>query len=867
MTRTHLWKFLFILLVIALAVGSIVPIHPRNLIDQFAKAATEGDTNQVKQLDGIIARAKELDARLPGNSYSNLMVAIGTNELAPFFPKNYVDLSQATDVNRSLLNRVQRDASSKFHLGIDLQGGTAFLLELDPSKGGQRSATNFTSKLNDQQLVDQAMGVIRKRVDALGVSEPIIQPSGKNRLLVQLPGLTESDKASARSLITKAAYLEFRIVHQDSMQLLQTGLIPPGYTVLTEKIRNKRTGQTEFNRYVVAESPEQGLDGQYIDTSSVSIEPATGKPVVLFAVKGSGVNLLREVTTANLGRQLAIVLDGELISAPTIQGAMNTGSGQITGNYTMKEAQDLASTLENPLAAPLSIINETGIDPSLGRDSVESGLKACIWGVIAVVTFMLVYYMFAGAVANVALLLNVLLLLGVMCSLGVTFTLPGIAGIVLTIGMAVDANVLIFERMREEAAQGKSLRGTITAGYDKAFSTILDSHVTTLISSVLLILLGTGSVKGFGVSLTVGLILSLFTSLVVTRLIFDFLIAKGVITRLPMLHIIPTTKLDFMQLAKPAFIISWALIVVGITYGIFGRGKNMLGVEFAGGDSISWRFNPAAKPSDSEVKKVVEDLKIGDAIARYQRDLSNGKESLTVIVPHDDTIVAGQPGNGEKAEAALRKAFPKAEFDRTALDSVGPSVGFEIQKSAIISMLLSFFGILVYVAFRYEFSFAIGAVVAGIHDVLMTIGWYCLTGLAGQGRQFNATFVAAILTIIGFSINDTIVIFDRIREDLKLGKPGTFREVINRALNETLSRTIITSGTVFLATLILYVFGGGGINDFAFTFLVGIITGTYSSIYIASALVLWWHQGARPHIGSPINPALAVVDPTVLKEA
>lgn len=866
MTRSHLWKFLFVLLTIALSIGSIVPIRPRNLINQFEQAATEGDTNTVKILEGIVTKARELDAKNPSQSYSNLLVAIDNNDITQFFPKNYVDLSQSANPTRTILNRLQRDASSKFRLGIDLQGGTSFQLELDPSKGGQKTNDTFASGLNSQQLVDQAMGVLRKRVDALGVSEPIIQAAGENRLLVQLPGLSDAAKEDARRLITKAAYLEFRLVHPKSDELQASGLIPPGYTVLTERRLDKTTLETRNIPYVVTEGPERGLDGQYLETAQVSLDPTTGKPEVNFAVKGDGITLLREITTANIGRQLAIILDGELISAPVIQSAMPNGSGRITGNYSMKEAQELASTLENPLAAPLRIMSESSITSSLGTEAVNAGLKACVWAVAAVAVFMLIYYMFAGAVANVALLLNILLLLGVMCSLNVTYTLPGIAGIVLTVGMAVDANVLIFERMREEGALGKSLRGTISAGYDKAFGTILDANITTLISSVLLIALGTGTVKGFGVALTIGLIVSMFTSLVVTRLIFDVLVAKGILKSLPMLHMIRGAHLDFMGLAKPAFALSWALILIGIGYGLFGRGKEMLGVEFAGGDSLTFSLNSAGKPSDGDVRKVVDDLKLGESIVRYQTEAS-GRESLSIIVPHDDSVPAGQPGNGEKAESALMKAFPNAQFVRTSLEAVGPSVGIEIQKSAIIATMLSLFGILVYVAFRYEFSFAVAAVIAVVHDVLMTIGWYCLTGVTGHGRQFNATFVAAILTIIGFSINDTIVIFDRIREDLKLGKPGNFKEVLNRALNETLSRTVITSGTVFMASVILYFFGGVGINDFAFTFIVGIVTGTYSSIYIASALVFWWSKGQRPSIGSAVNPGNPVMDPTVVKNA
>ncbi len=464
---------------------------------------------------------------------------------------------------------------------------------------------------------------------------------------------------------------------------------------------------------------------------------------------------------------------------------------------------------------------------------------------------MLVYYLLAGLVANVALLLNILILLAVMCSLDVTFTLPGIAGVVLTVGMAVDANVLIFERIREEQAAGKSVRGALNAGYGKAFGTILDSNLTTLISSIILILLGTGPIKGFGVALTVGLCVSMFTALTVTRLIFDFLLAKTSLLKggFKMLQLIHGSQIDFMKIARPAFTASWLLIIAGLIYGVFGRGEKLLGIDFAGGDTLTMSF--AQQVDIAKLRKSMETISVTDAEVDYPRDVAGqaGHNAVLRIVSPRDT--------GLKVESLLKKDFPEAKFERVQFDQVGPVVGQEIQKSAILSALLSLFGILVYVAFRYEFSFAVGAVLAVVHDVLMTIALFALTGLGStltggwiEARQFDATFVAALLTIIGFSINDTIVIFDRIREDLKLGIPGSFKEILNRALNETLSRTIITSGTVFIATTALYLFGGRTINNFAFTFLCGIITGTYSSIYIASAIVFWWYKGQRPALGT-----------------
>jgi SecD/SecF fusion protein len=315
-----------------------------------------------------------------------------------------------------------------------------------------------------------------------------------------------------------------------------------------------------------------------------------------------------------------------------------------------------------------------------------------------------------------------------------------------------------------------------------------------------------------------------------------------------MLHIIKVANLNFMKFSKFAFLISTAIIVAGLAYGGFGRGKNMLGVDFAGGDNLTLRFSQKVEPD--KLREAITRLGIADPQIQFQKDIARNSETLRITSPY---------GTGETISANLVKLFPAAQFEEGGIEKVGPTIGGEIMQSAIIASLLSMLGILVYVAFRYEFSFALGAIVAVLHDIFLTIGCYCLTGLFGEGRQFNATMVAAVLTIIGFSLNDKVVIFDRIREDLKLGVRGSFRELINQALNQTLSRTIITSGTVFLATLSLFIFGGGAINDFAFTFLVGIITGTYSSIYIASAFVLWWHKGERPKTAvAPAATTLAI---------
>lgn len=815
------WKFLLTIFVVAWALYELYPPTPRDLVKVFQERVEFSDTN----FTAIVQRAQELEATRSNQAYACLLQAVGTNDLSRYFPS--LSEEEDLDKNRAILNRLQKLAAGRIKLGLDLQGGTAFTVSLDQSRMKDVS--------DKEHALAQAIEVLRKRVDTFGVAEPILQPAGEDRILIQLPGMSEAEKESAKTTIQKAAFLEFRLVHPDSDELVKAGIVEPGYELMQE-VSQRHKSETPPT-YLVSKTAEAGLTGAYVKRAGVFPDPITGSPKISLQFNSEGAQKFADITRANTGRLLAIVLDGELYSAPRINEPILAGSCEISGDFDLKQAYELANVLQNPLEAPVHIEEERGVDPSLGRDSIRSGITAALIGTTAVALFMLVYYLVGGVVANIALLLNIVILLGVMCSVGTTLTLPGIAGVVLTIGMAVDANVLIFERIREELATGKSIRGALSAGYDKAFGTIFDSNFTTLISSVILIFMGTGPVKGFGVTLTIGVSASLFTSLVVTRLIFDWLLARGWLRSLPMLHLIRGQKLDFMRYAAPAFICSWALILIGNGYGLLYRGHDVLGVDFAGGDRLVLRYTNEVQIAD--LRRAVADLKLGEATVQKQRDLATGKETVQLTT---------EVGSGQKLEKALEQKFPNAGFTRVSLDEVGATVGREIQRTALVASLLAMFGILVYVAFRYEFSFAVGAVVAIIHDILMTMGWFFLSG-----RQLSAPIVAAVLTIIGFSINDTIVIFDRIREDLKLGVRGTFREVMNKALNQTLSRTIITSGTVFLATLSLYLFGGGVINDFAFTFLVGILTGTYSSIYIASALVLWWHKGQRPKIGAQIH--------------
>jgi SecD/SecF fusion protein len=713
----------------------------------------------------------------------------------------------------------------KISLGLDLKGGTSFLLQMD------FSGIDATGRGQARQ---EAIKIIRKRVDAFGVAEPIIQPIGTDRILIQLPGLEETRRAQARKTIERTAFLEFRLVHPRNDELLAQEASDPGFAppVGYQKLKRveKQDGR-EFERvFWVRVKPE--LTGKYVERAFPSFDEI-GRPYIVMNFNEEGGDIFARITAANVGRMLAIVLDGELYSAPVIQDAIPGGHAQITGNFTLPEAQQLANVLENPLEAPVKIMEERGVDPSLGRDSIRSGIQAALIGAAAVVAFMTVYYLFAGLVANLALVLNMTILIGALAAFKFTLTLPGIAGIVLTVGMAVDASVLIYERIREELGANKTLRGAIAAGYQRAFLVIFDSNFTTILTAIILMWLGSGPVKGFGVTLTIGLIANMFAAVFVTHWLFDWFVAQGWLKSFKMLHLLPKTTINFLGVRKWAFAASWALIIAGMLVFVrhgglaVGTGK-VYGIDFAGGDTVLLNF--AQRVDEVKLGQALDRMGLGERFIQYQRDLGGGDETLSLKLPE---------GTAESTVASLQSAFPDAKFNVLSTERVGAVVGKELLKEALIALGLAIVAIAIYVAFRFgEFAYGLGAVVALVHDVLMCIAWFCLTD-----RTFSLPVVAAVLAIIGYSINDTIIVFDRIRENRKLsGGKVNYIDLINRSVNETLPRTILTAGTTFVAALALLLFGGRVINDFAFTFTVGVVTGTYSSIYIASPIVLWWHR-------------------------
>ena len=698
----------------------------------------------------------------------------------------------------------------KIRLGLDLQGGTSFLLRLVDETGEGVNPTTL----------DQAIEVIRKRVDQFGVSEPVIAAQGRDRILVQIPGLDTQQLASTKEQLQRVAKLEFALVHPQSDSILAQvdagqGVLPPGFVI--KEYTDTIEGKEQTLRLLVKQRPD--LTGDRV-TAANPFYDVQGYGVAM-KLDSEGGKMFGDLTANNVGQRLAIMLDGDVQSAPSIRQPIYGGEAVITGRFSDEEARNLASVLENPLKTPVEIEETRSVSASLGADSIRSGVGAGLLGLALTLLFVLFYYRLAGLVACLALAVNLILLFGAMSMFNFVLTLPGIAGIILTIGMAIDANVLIYERLREEMAAGKSLGAAVNSAYDKAFSAIFDANVTTLITSAILFWQATGPVKGFAITLTLGIIASMFSALLFTRTVFGFMLDNFGLKKLTMVNWIPSRSINFI--GKRHIALALSLIVLLGSIGFFAwRGEKNFGVDFTGGDLVVLATKENVPLAD--LRRSVESANLGEST--MQTAMEDGRELITV---------QSKFGTADAIVAKLQQDFPQAGLTIEQTDTVGPRIGKELAGRSLFALALGLLGILIYVTLRFEFSFALGALVALLHDVIITIGVFALTG-----REISMVMVGAVLTIAGYSINDTIVVFDRVREGLMSGRRGTVAQIMNQCINETLGRTILTGGTTLLATAALYFFGGPVLSDFALAIIIGVLVGTYSSIFVAAPIVLWW---------------------------
>lgn len=789
------------------------------------------------------------------------------------------------------------DRDLVINLGLDLQGGVQMVIGIDYDSVDPQIRQQWIDQGGtDQSLLEEMQQQVRQRIERraneFGAKEPIIQTMGDRQIQVQLPG--ERDVTRAKNLILSTAYLSFHIVAgaDETAKVLRDidahfkgDLLPrldrpaigeaAGLVVVKDGqidyvrdiikkaedveglipenriIRFSRAPKPNENRryalYLLHKEAIMTGDGLTMAAARPDTRMGGNRWEILFGLNASSGSVFGERTEQNIGNQMAIVVDGVVESAPVIQDRITT-NGTITGNFNSQEAQDLAIAL-NSGSLPVPVREEqSGVTgPRLGADSIRSGTMSSMIGLILVMIFMVAVYLVAGLIANVALIMNALLILAVMAYLGATLTLPGIAGLILTIGMAVDANVLIYERIREELRNGKSLVAAIDGGYTRAFSAIMDSNVTTLIAAAVLLQFGSGPIEGFAVTLTIGVLTSVFTALVVTRALFDFLTSKKWLTKLTMVQLLrPDMGIDFLGKRRIAFILSAVLIVIGMsTFAI--RGNENFGVDFTTGTNLILALETPGSVDVGNVRSaltqagfveptVTDYAQVGEQVAN--RFMVHLGETATTVAQGGEAI-SGSVGVRVQNALAPLVGGDAAKVVIEKEDMVGPTVGRQLKWDAIEAAAYSIIFIIAYLWFRFELKFSVAAVIALLHDVTITLGLFALTG-----RQISLGVVAAVLTIIGYSLNDTIVVFDRLREDLKLyrGRGLSLLEIMNKCVNETLSRTLLTGVTTLVVVFILLIFGGQVINDFAFVLFVGVIVGTFSSVYIASPIVYYWQR-------------------------
>jgi SecD/SecF fusion protein len=673
------------------------------------------------------------------------------------------------------------------------------------------------------KAAEQSVEIVRRRIDGSGVNEPIVARQGAGRILVQLPGI--SDPGRIKRLLGQTAKMTFHLVSDAVVTPGQPA--PPGTQWMDNTDRAAGSGRMLIRKKIE-------VDGSALTNAQPSSDSRNGRWVVNFEFNSIGARQFGDITKTNVGKPFAIVLDGKVISAPVIQEPILGGRGQISGNFTAQSANELAVLLRaGALPAPLTVIEERSIGPELGADSIRAGLIAVVVGVAMVIAYMIASYGLFGIFANIALIFNLFLTMAALSMLEATLTLPGIAGILLTLGMSVDANILINERIREEAKKGRGTIQALEAGYSKALATITDSNLTTLIKMLILYSVGTGTVKGFAVTISLGIITSMFTAIMVSRLLTAIWYKRVRPKVLPLgnwLRLAPENmNFSFMRGRHVGISLSVLFSTLSVIL-FFTPGLNY-GIDFAGGIVMEVRTEGDA--DFDRLRTTVEGLNVGPVALQ---EFGSARDVLIRLERQE---------GGDKAQQEAVKRIQEAlaaevqGIDIRRVEAVGASVSAELFRDGMIALGLAALAMLAYITFRFEWQFGVGAVITMLLDVTKTIGFYALTGM-----QFNLTAIAALLTIMGYSINDKVVVYDRVRENLRLYRKMPLRELIDRSINETMNRTISTSMAIFLSTLPLALFAGEGLREFAWVLLFGVVLATSSSIFIAAPILLYLGEKA-----------------------
>ena len=700
--------------------------------------------------------------------------------------------------------------------GIDLKGGSTFVVKLKPGVNSEGTEKKVT-----KDAVDKAMGILERRLNPDGSKDMLIQPTGEDRIEIQMPGVDPSEIEAVRKDIQKVAKLEFRLVHREN---------GPGVTKIGFVRLPYRDKKEEGSKDALVKN-HADLDGKYVKHAFATLSPNAGWQIML-AFDAEGAKLFGDLTAAHVGEQLAIVVDNEIESAPVLKGAIYGGNCEISGHFTEASARSLASSLENPLENPMIILQEGTVSAAFGQATIQQGLLAGLVGLALTAVFLAIYYRVAGMIALAGLAVSLLSVVGCMVLFQFTLTMPGIAGLVLTIAMAVDANVLIYERLREEMREGKTLIAALDAAHEKAFTAIFDAHVTTLLTSLILLELASGMLKGFAITMIIGVFSTLLGALIVTRVALHWFVDPGIITKLSVSEIIPHRVYQVMKYGLQFVLFSTFLCLIAIG-GIMVKGSHSLGIDYRGGAKISFTLQGGKSLSDEEITNAVRGLTANNPETNKVEPIG----SVVVQGSHqaggtDMVTVRTEQFAGPSVQAKIDSAF-KDRLAGTNIDTVGSLIGGELAKKSIIAVLLALVGIFVYLYFRYEFSFALGALVSIFHDCIIVLGFSVIFG-----QELSLVHIGAVLTVAGYSVNDTIIVFDRVREIIRT-KNGTITDLMNEAISMTFSRTLLTSLVTFIPMVVLFLFGGPAMREFSLPIVIGVIVGTYSSVFVAAPIVLW----------------------------
>ncbi|MCP8895600.1 protein translocase subunit SecD [Shinella daejeonensis] len=837
-SKWHLLTYAAIILFgVLAAVPNVLTPQQQEVFGRFlpAKPVTlgldlKGGSHLVLEVDSAALRKARMDTLL--NDARAILRTAGERASAARLAGTTLTITLADQAARDkVLPEVRKLAAPTGTLGFSTGAS-----DIDVSSSGDTITVVLTEAGINERMsaaVEQSLEIIRRRVDQVGVAEPLIQRVGGDRILVQLPGL--QDPTRLRQLLGSTAQMSFHMVDQT----VDPNSVPPrGVMILP--------GANDDNRYAVEE--RVAISGDRLADAKAGFDQRTNEPIVSFSFDSTGARLFADITKANVGKPFAIVLDGKVLTAPVIREPIIGGQGQISGNFNPQEATVLSALLRSgALPAPLTIIEERTVGPNLGSDSIRMGLYTGLAGFVAVVLLMQVLYSSWGLIANVGLILHTIMTIGVLGLLGSTLTLPGIAGIILGIGMAVDANILINARIREETAGGAGAMKALDLGFNRAYATIVDGNMTTMVGMILLFMFGSGPVRGFAITMIIGIAISMFTSITVVRLLMRDVVTRRKMKKIEIHSIFGKVwslpSFSFMRGRYIAIgtsaVISTASIILFFTPGL------NYGIDFVGGIQVE---ATSKDPIDlSTLRARMEGLELGEVA------LQEFGQGTSVLVR-----VQRQPGGEEAQTAALQKVrdgvaevIPDANFERTEV--VGPTVSTELARSGFLAVGLGMLAILIYIWWRFEWHFAVGAIVTLILDITKMIGFFSLMQI-----DFNLTAIASVLTLIGYSVNDKVVVYDRMRENLRKYKTMPFSELIDLSINQVIMRCIFTSIAIVASLLPMAIWGGDTVKPFAWPMIFGVIVATTSSIYIGGPILLflsrWFkdREGVRAPKGGQI---------------